>query len=76
MIYFEIAEVQYQKSFVINAVVAQLKKSKLPLYKKTMRYYSVSVYMFGSNVRLRSLVAKPDYVRFSSAQKFRVQVVH
>ena len=32
--------------------------------------------MSGSNVRLRSPVAKPDYVRFSSAQKFRVQVAH
>ena len=32
--------------------------------------------MSGSNVRLRSPVDYPVYVRFSSAQKFTVQVAH
>ena len=34
------------------------------------------LYMFGSNVRLRSPATKSGRAQFSSAQKFRAQVAH
>ena len=40
------------------------------------RLFSFCSKMSGSNVRCRSPVDSPVYVRFSSAQKFRVQVAH
>ena len=41
-----------------------------------MRLFTLYYKMSGSNVRFRSPVDFPVYVRFSSAQKFTVQVAH